>query len=54
MASIDSEKAVPDAPAGWPSRSGWSGKLFLTGGLIGLVAAFLPLVSFSMQMMGGS
>jgi hypothetical protein len=44
---------VPDAPAGWLSRSGWSGKLFLVGGLLGLVAAFLPLVSFSMQMMGG-
>jgi hypothetical protein len=44
---------VPDAPAGWRSRSRWSGKLFLAGGVIGLIAAFLPLVSFSMQMMGG-
>lgn len=53
MSSIEPEKAVPDAPAGWVARSGWSGKLFLAGGLLGLVAAFLPLVSFSMQMMGG-
>ncbi len=40
------------APAGWLSRFGWSGKLFVAGGLIGFVAAFLPLISFSMEMMG--
>jgi hypothetical protein len=53
MASIESTQATPDAPAGWLARCGWSGKLFVAGGLVGLVAAFLPLISFSMEMMGG-
>jgi hypothetical protein len=53
MASIESTQGGPAAPAGWLSRSGWSGRLFVAGGLIGLIAAFLPLISFSMEMMGG-
>jgi hypothetical protein len=52
MVKIDSTRAGLGAPAGWLSRSGWSGKLFIAGGLIGLVAAFLPLISTSMEMMG--
>jgi hypothetical protein len=52
MASIGSTQAGPDASAGWLSRCGLSGKLFVAGGLIGLVATFLPLLSFSMEMMG--
>ena len=52
MASLVEEKTGPGAPAGWLAWSGWSSKLFLIGGVLGLVAAFLPLVSLSMQMMG--
>jgi hypothetical protein len=52
VANDPSPQDRPLAPAGWLSRSGWSGKLFVVGGLIGLVAVFLPLVSVSMEMMG--
>jgi hypothetical protein len=31
---------------------GWSGRLLALGGLAGIVAVFLPLVSFSVEMMG--
>ncbi len=52
MASDVSGQLAPVMPAGWLARSGWSGKLFVAGGLVGLIAAFLPLVSFSAEMMG--
>jgi hypothetical protein len=52
MASDVSPQDPPPLPAGWLVRAGWGGKLFVAGGLIGLVAAFLPLISVSMEMMG--
>jgi hypothetical protein len=49
MARDVSGQLEPVTPAGWLARAGWSGKLFMAGGLIGLIAAFLPLASFSKE-----
>jgi hypothetical protein len=38
----------------WLARLGLSGKLLAGGGLVGLIAVFLPLVSLSFQMPSGS
>jgi hypothetical protein len=53
MASDQVTSGVPvPAPAplqAWLARLGLSGKLLAVGGLVGILAVFLPLLSFSMQ-----
>jgi hypothetical protein len=54
MASEQVTRAVPASPAStlqeWLARLGLSGKLLAGGGLVGLIAVFLPLLSVSIQM----
>ena len=38
----------------WLARLGLSGKILAIGGLVGIVAVFLPLISMSIQMPGGA
>jgi hypothetical protein len=52
MSIEDVPNAPKNAPALWLKRSGLSGKLLAAGGALGVVAAFLPLMSISSQMMG--
>jgi hypothetical protein len=62
MASEQVPSAVPAPPPqiqvfqAWWARLGLSGKLVAIGGLVGVVAVFLPLLSMSMQMptLGGN
>ena len=51
---VGAQKVAAEVPAGWVARSGLGGKLIAGGGVLGLVAAFLPLVSVSMNMTGVS
>jgi hypothetical protein len=52
--STDPIDETPEkAPVPWPKRAGTSGRLLAGGAALGVVAAFLPLVSISMDMMGG-
>jgi hypothetical protein len=51
--SIEDVPNVPkNAASLWFKRAGLSGKLLAAGGAIGVIAAFLPLMSVSGQMMG--
>jgi hypothetical protein len=54
MASEHVTSAVPAPPPlplqAWLARLGLSGKLLAIGGLVGVIAVFLPLVSMSIQM----
>ena len=54
MASEQVTSAVPAPPApplqAWLARLGLSGKLLAVGGLAGVIAVFLPLLSVSIQM----
>jgi hypothetical protein len=60
MASVQATSAVPAPPApplqAWLARLGLSGKFLAIGGLVGVVAVFLPLLSMSIQMpsLGGA
>jgi hypothetical protein len=48
VGEIPEKAAMP-----WPKRAGTSGKLLAGGAALGVIAAFLPLASVSMDMMGG-
>jgi hypothetical protein len=51
--SIEDVGEVPGkAPVPWVRRSGVGGKLMAGGAALGVIAAFLPLATVSMQMMG--
>jgi hypothetical protein len=52
MASEQVTSAVPAPPPfqAWLARLGLSGKLLAVGGLVGVIAVFLPLLSVSLQM----
>lgn len=52
MASDQVPNLAPAPMQPWFSRLGLSGKLLLIGGLVGIIVAFLPLVSVSLQMQG--
>jgi hypothetical protein len=54
MASEPVTSSIPASPSqplqAWLARLGLSGKILAIGGLVGLVAVFLPLLSVSLQM----
>jgi hypothetical protein len=52
MSSPEAPNASPPAFQQWVARLGNSGKLLMIGGVAGIVATLLPLISFSMEMMG--
>jgi hypothetical protein len=58
MATDQVTSSVPTPSAqplqAWLARLGLSGKLLAIGGLVGVIAVFLPLISMSMQMPGGA
>jgi len=60
MASEQVPSSVPAPPPqlqplqAWLARLGLSGKLLAIGGLVGVIAVFLPLLSMSLQMPGGA
>src|SRR5438132_1894984 len=58
MASEQITSTVPAPPAlplqAWLARLGLSGKILAIGGLVGVIAVFLPLVSIQMQAPAGN
>jgi hypothetical protein len=52
MSSPDAPSTSPPAFQQWFARLGTSGKLLAIGGVAGIIATLLPLISFSMEVMG--
>src|SRR5438105_1001673 len=54
MSSEQVPGQLPSSAQAWFARLGLSGKLLAIGGLCGIIVAFLPVVSVSVQMPGGA
>lgn len=52
MSSQDSPTPAASDAQQWLGRLGTSGKLLAIGGIVGVIAAFLPLISVSIEVMG--